>query len=205
MNAIEIVLQKYLNYKDGVYIEAGANDGINGSNTLKLEQSLNWTGLLIEPSKNMFDLCIKNRSSKNIFLNAALVGEENLKYVQGDFDGHLMASINGERLKRQGDVSVRSLTLNKILAKLNFNKKIDFLSLDVEGYELETLKGIDLNTYTIKFILVEVNTGFYKLSEIVSLLEKYNYTLYDNVTKFNVIDNPGWSKDHNDYFFIKNT
>jgi len=203
-NNIKRVLEHFLNYENGIYIEAGANDGVNGSNTLFLEKEKNWHGLLVEPSSCMLESCINNRSEKNKFLGAALVADESIKYVNGDFDGNLMASINGERLNRQTTTQVRALTLNKVLDKLNFSSNIDFFSLDVEGHELEVLKGLDLNKYIIKYILVEVNLGFYKLSDMVKLLEEHDYTLYDNVTKFNTIDNPGWSKDHNDYFFIKN-
>ena len=43
------VLLKYLNYENGFFIEAGANDGVVQSNTFYFEKELNWTGLLIEP------------------------------------------------------------------------------------------------------------------------------------------------------------
>ena len=60
--------------RDGFFIEAGANNGIWQSNTLYLETELGWNGLLIEPNKQKFEECKRNRSNKkNLFYNCALV------------------------------------------------------------------------------------------------------------------------------------
>ena len=52
---------KYINYKNGVFIEVGANDGLTQSNTAYFEKNLNWTGLLIEPNNKQFLKCKENR------------------------------------------------------------------------------------------------------------------------------------------------
>ena len=52
---------KYINYKNGFYIECGANDGVNQSNTWYFEKQLGWKGLLIEPVKEVFVELKKNR------------------------------------------------------------------------------------------------------------------------------------------------
>ena len=59
---------KYINYSDGFYIECGANDGVNQSNTWYYEKKLNWKGLLIEPIDDIYKELKKNRSDKNFFL-----------------------------------------------------------------------------------------------------------------------------------------
>lgn len=200
------VIKKFLNYENGVYIEAGANNGIEGSNTLYLERVLNWTGVLIEPSKSAFDICVRNRSADNSFANVALVGDSSIEFVEGDFDGSHMSSINGNRTglcPREQQVRVEAATLTKVLDKTNKYSVIDFFSLDVEGYELEVLKGIDFNKYSFKHLLIEVNTRNYTLEDIVNYLEPRGYTLFDNITKYNTVDNPHWTGDHNDYLFIK--
>ena len=53
---------EYLDYRDGFYIECGANDGITQSNTYKLETDKNWKGILIEPSEIKINQCKNNRS-----------------------------------------------------------------------------------------------------------------------------------------------
>jgi hypothetical protein len=77
LNKIDKKIHKYLNYENGFYVELGANDGINQSNTLFFERELNWTGLLIEPNPYLFDLCRLNRG-KNYVVNAACVSNEYL-------------------------------------------------------------------------------------------------------------------------------
>jgi FkbM family methyltransferase len=199
---LDLKLLPYLStYKKGFYVEAGANDGITQSNTMLLEKEHGWTGLLIEPSLKAYQICKQNRSSNNIIINCALVSTEETKTVKGDFDGILMASINGERNSRQDlNIEVPSYTLSQIVKENNI-KEIDFMSLDVEGYELEVLKGIDLSArWSPKVFLIEVYTN--EFNDLKALLEPY-YTFEGNFTNYNKQDNPGWDGTHNDYLFIK--
>jgi len=193
---------KYLDYNNGFYIECGANDGITQSNTFFLEKNKGWKGILIEPSKNGFELCKKNRSSNNIFLNCALVSDEyKFDYIEGDFDGHLMSSVNGNRRNTKNEkIKVQAKKLSKILDDNNL-KKIDFFSLDVEGYEYEVLNGIDFNKHEFKFLLIEIYTWDYE--KIVNLMGNNGYLLVENLSNFNLKDNPFWDGTHNDYLFKK--
>ena len=50
-------LLKYLDYKDGSYVELGANDGVNQSNTYFFEKNLDWKGVLVEPIEKNFLKC----------------------------------------------------------------------------------------------------------------------------------------------------
>ena len=164
-------------YKNGFFIEAGAFDGIEQSNTYRLEREKDWKGILIEPSVDNFNLCVKNRN--NICINCALVSNDyGLNYLEGDWSkGGLMASFNGERLKREGQINQMSkapcITLNKILTALKVDK-IDFFSLDVEGYELEVLKGLDLNIFKPLNILVETE----QIDRVMEHLHMYSCELY---------------------------
>ena len=73
---------KYLKKQNGYFIEIGANNGIDQSNTYLLELKKNWKGILVEPSPNKFIECIKNRSSKNKFYcNACVSFDYKEKYV----------------------------------------------------------------------------------------------------------------------------
>ena len=57
----------------------------------------------------------------------------------------------------QGNISfgAQAKPLSRILDEAGSPKSIDFLSLDVEGAELEVLKGIDFDKYCIRYMLVE--------------------------------------------------
>jgi len=143
----------------------------------------------------------KKEKFKNIFVNCALVADDSVTSVKGNFEkGSLMASIDGIRQEDSQVIEVSATTLSSIVKKHNI-QKIDFMSLDVEGYELEVLKGIDLNSsWAPNIFLIEIYND--KLKDIVEFL-KTNYNFICNFTNYNKKDNPGWDGTHNDYLFIK--
>ena len=122
INNLDKKLLKYLNFKDGFYIECGANDGVNQSNTWYFEKNLNWRGILIEPNKQIFEELKKNRSSKNIFKNVALVSEdfknknEEIYLTKNNLESKLTNVCTFPNQK------VVTETLNNILKEINVNK-----------------------------------------------------------------------------------
>jgi FkbM family methyltransferase len=195
---MENYLKKMLeivDFTNGFYIECGANDGISQSYTYELEKR-NWKGILIEPSIYAFNKCIENRSPNNIFVNCAL-GSKDGK-VSGDFYGSLMSSVDGIRLNNDNLIEVEIKKLTTILEEYEINK-IDLFSLDVEGYELEVLKGLDLIKYKPTYLIIEIYSKDY--NEIVKYLSSFDYELIEGLTNYNKIDNPNWDETHNDYIF----
>tara|TARA_Y100000768_G_C23936645_1_gene662911 strand:- start:109 stop:753 length:645 start_codon:yes stop_codon:yes gene_type:complete len=196
-------LNEIFNKKGGFFIELGANNGLFQSNTAFFEKKMEWSGILIEPSLKGYEECKKNRPN-SVCLNYACVSNDYKNdYIEGDFkDNSAMGSIGGKRLRRQNLVKVKAITLEKILDE-HCHTNIDFLSLDTEGYELEILKGLNLNKYRPKFMLIEVYKKDY--NDIVNFLNLLNYKLHSNFTNYNKIDNPRWDGTHNDYLFVDNT
>ena len=183
INNLDKKLLKYLNFKDGFYIECGANDGINQSNTWFFEKSLNWRGILIEPNKKIFEELKKNRSSKNIFENVALVSESFSKKIYLT-NNNLESKVTGNI--DNNNIEVFTSTLNHILKK-NKIYKINLFSLDVEGYEVEVLKGLNLNFFDIDYILIETND----FDKINFMLKNCNYRFEKKLS-------------FHDYLFINN-
>ena len=177
INNLDKKLLKYLNFKDGFYIECGANDGVNQSNTWYFEKILNWRGILIEPNKKSFKNLKNNRSSKNIFKNVALVSEdfknknEEIYLIENNLESKLTNDKNSINQK------VVTETLNNILKEQNINK-INLFSLDVEGYEEEVLKGLNLNIFDIDYILIETNN----FGKINFMLKNCNYLLQEKLS-----------------------
>lgn len=188
------------NKKNGFFIELGANNGLIQSNTAFFEKNLEWKGILIEPSYQGYVECKKNRKN-SICLNYACVSNDfNEKFVYGDFaNNSLMGSINGSRRKNNELVKVQAITLEKILKKYDI-KHIDFLSLDTEGYELNILKGLNLDKYRPNYMLIEIYKKDYE--NIIKFLKIKKYRLISNFSNYNKIDNPGWDGTHNDYLFV---
>ena len=74
LNSLDKKLEEYLDFNDGYFVELGANDGVNQSNTLYFEKFRGWRGVLIEPYLSNINPLIRNRSSANFYKNAACVG-----------------------------------------------------------------------------------------------------------------------------------
>jgi len=185
--------------ENGFYIEAGAYDGILQSNTKFLEEEYNWKGLLIEPSPKVFLDLEKNRPN-NINVNKCLVAPDYPdKTIKGAFDNGPMSSVNNIRnLENVELIDVECDTMESILDYYNI-PKIDFMTIDTEGYELEVLKGMNLDKYRPVYLLIEVYED--KKDIIFNYLVENNYLLLENITNYNKFDNPGWDGSHNDYLF----
>lgn len=201
---LEKKIYTLFNKKKGFFIELGANDGLTQSNTAFLEKEMEWNGILIEPSLKSYENCKINRP-KSICLNYACVSNDFKKeYIEGDFrDNYLMASVNGKRMKSSKDdlVKVKATTLEKILDEY-CHTDIDFLSLDTEGYELDILKGMNLDKYRPTYMLIEIYKKDY--NKIINYLNLKDYTLHSNFTNYNKKDNRRWDGKHNDYLFMDN-
>ena len=74
---------------------------------------------------------------------------------------------------------VDASTLNSILKKSKAPELIDFLSLDVEGVEIEVLNGIDFLNYNFKYILIESRDD----EEIKKYLKEKNYIFLEKIIK----------------------
>ena len=82
LNNLDQKLEHWLNYDDGYFVELGANNGVDQSNTLYFEKYRNWRGVLVEPTPHNFLACKKNRSVKsNIFCKACTSFDYSSKYV----------------------------------------------------------------------------------------------------------------------------
>ena len=165
---------KYINYRNGFYIECGANDGVNQSNTWYFEKTLGWKGLLIEPVEEVFDELKKNRSKRNFFFKKAL-RPFSYKYknvfLKINPKDSLSTRSTTDDIDSRVQIKVQSSNLNFLLDKIKAPKIIDFFSLDVEGDEFQVLKGINFKKYTFSYILVES----YELKKLKNFFNNNNY------------------------------
>jgi len=152
----------------GTFLEAGAHDGWTGSNTYSLEAIRGWRGALVEPVPELYRQCLRNRSARAF--NCALVSRDYLgAEITVETAGLLSAVIGsplfdqsrrmaseyyGDYTRRQ--ISVPARTLDSLILECGF-AQLDFLSLDVEGFEELALRGLDLDLRPPRFILVEAN------------------------------------------------
>lgn len=191
LHGLDEKLLKYLNFNNGFFIEAGANDGIAQSNTALYEFNYGWTGLLIEPNYKKYLDCKENRKN-SIVENYALVStnyEKNtisgnfnqigysesltsLVYDNGDWcDEHLREH---KECIKNNLVEVPAITLTKLLQRHNITH-IDFISLDVEGYEISVLNGFDFKHYSPTYFLIETTSFDNRKEVIINYMQNQDY------------------------------
>lgn len=171
LNQLDKKMLDYINFSNGFFIECGANDGVNQSNTWYFEKCLNWHGILIEPLRNKFIELKKNRSNKNYFYNFALSSSEKINSLN-IIENNLTSKVIDKLDKKTKVSNYTSTTLTKILDEVNAPKLVDFFSLDVEGYEEQVIRGINFKKYNFKFFLIET-----KNDKVIKLIESKNYKL----------------------------
>lgn len=198
LNGIDDKLLKYLDFENGFFIEAGANDGISQSNTALYEFEYNWKGLLVEPNPKKFFEC-KKRRRNSIVENYALVSDNYTDdFISGNFDedGYVesltsMVYDNGDwvdeiLLKHKSEISnklveVPAITLDKLLVKHGITK-VNFVSLDVEGYEISVLNGFDIQKYKPDYIMIETTTFDNRRKVVIDYMNEKEYSMIDELS-----------------------
>jgi FkbM family methyltransferase len=195
----DTLFSKYLNFSHGVFVEAGANNGIDQSNTVLLENNFGWSGLLVEPNPHKFKECQANRPN-SICENFALVSKKYLSdTIDGDFlhtDPHnsLMGLVSDhgdffdsdliyykEQRKRDCQIiSVPAITIDSLLTKHSISN-IDFFSLDVEGYEISVLNGLDFERHRPRYFLIET-TYKNRIDAVTDYMIDKKYRVVDTVS-----------------------
>jgi FkbM family methyltransferase len=174
LNQLDVKLAEYVRKCKGFFVETGANDGVSQNNTLYFEQYRGWKGLLIEPIPELARRCRINRPQA-LVEQCALVAEDApdstlemhylnlMSFVPGalgsvvDDDAHVARAIQHlQPGEHPYVVRVPARTLTSVLDTHGIGQ-IDLLSLDVEGYEVQVLKGLDFARYRPSYILVEAN------------------------------------------------
>ena len=155
----ELFVQIALGWKtSGYFVEFGATDGIEGSNTKCLEEDFDWDGILAEPAEIWYPDLYKNRKAKIAKNCVWKKSGEILDFIEADVTSTLASIGEGNSaLSQKRVIKVESITLNDLLEKNSAPHTIDYLSIDTEGSEYEILEKFDFKKYKIKVITVEHN------------------------------------------------
>ena len=194
LNAVDLIIN-YI-FKDkyiGTYVDVGAQHPISNNNTYLLFKR-GWNGINIDLDRKNIDL-----------FNLSRPNDINLNYAISDKEGetdfyfyHESSPINTlnkkvkeyQKAKISEIKKINTFTLNNVFKKINFDKDIDYLNIDVEGYEDKVLSGFDINKYKPSVVSVEY------LDLKMKKLEFKNNNL-DNLLSSNIYK---YFNDNNYYF-----
>jgi FkbM family methyltransferase len=149
--------------KNGFFVEFGATNGLDLSNTQLMEKEFGWNGILAEPATcwhkelknnracNIETDCVFKNSKSVLTFNEVDVAELSTINSFLDTDSHSDARKKGKTYE------VQTISLKDLLKKYNAPKIIDYLSIDTEGSEYLILSHFDFSEYSFKVITVEHN------------------------------------------------
>jgi FkbM family methyltransferase len=148
--------------RDGRFLDVGANDGQTMSNTLALERYLGWSGVCVEADSEMAERCRANRPGSRVVTAAAWSGRETLTLSRPGSGDRLLTRIAGLPGNADYFVADFETTLDQVveaapLADLLLEDEtwFDYFTLDVEGAELQALRGIDWDRTQFGFLNIE--------------------------------------------------
>jgi FkbM family methyltransferase len=157
---------------DGFFLDVGSADGTFASNTKALERK-GWTGICIDPfPSNMEDRTC--RMLKEVVFSEA---GKTMDFQAADDIGGLTETLDTwkEEADKAPTVKFTTTTLAEILARTNAPPFIHFISLDIEGAELEALKAFPFDKHQIGAMAVEHNMEEPKRSQIAALMQQHGY------------------------------
>ena len=195
LNAVDLIID-YI-FKDkyiGTYVDVGAQHPISNNNTYLLFKR-GWNGINIDLDRKNIDL-----------FNISRPNDINLNYAISDKEGetdfyfyHESSPINTlnkkvkeyQKAKISEIKKINTFTLNNVFKKINFDKNIDYLNIDVEGYEDKVLSGFDINKYKPSVVSVEYLD--LKMKKLEFKNNKLDNLLNSNIYKY---------FNDNNYYFV---
>ena len=194
-NAVDLIIN-YI-FKDqntGTYVDIGAQHPISNNNTYLLFKR-GWSGVNIDLDKKNIDLFNISRP-RDINLNFAISDKQQEVELYFYHDASPINTLNKQvadfqKASVKSVKRINSYTLNNILEKIDFKKKIDYMNIDVEGYEEKVLSGFDINRYkpnviSVEFLDLKMNKLEIKNNNIDRLIDSNLYKYFTN----------------NDYYFV---
>jgi len=206
-NFEDVLLNRvFKNQESGFYIDVGANHPIYDSVT-KAFYHKNWHGINIEPVTKYFKLLEDDRAN-DINLNIAL-GEEEKELIFYDVEDTGLSTFDAEMADKffnEGKFSVNKYTVKMTtlahICQEYVKGDIDFLKIDVEGWEEKVLWGNNWEKFRPKIIIIEAtipNSPERKESNIPDFLASNNYhhIYFDGLNDFYLADK---YKQYQDFF-----
>ncbi len=198
-SGVDVIIENIFRNKDsGFYIDVGCQHPIKNNNTYHLYKK-SWQGINIDldiDNINLFNTARPKDHNVNVAVSNQ-IGEADLYFYHKKSPINTIdkKTSNYQKAQVSSIKKVKTDTLNNIIKNSKYNNmKFNFLSIDVEGHELEVLKGLDFNKYKPDVIVVEFLDLSTKKLEVKNLnienlfkTELYKYLITKNYILVNYI------------------
>ena len=129
-------------FRPGFFLEIGANDGFTFSNTVFLERVFGWRGVLVEANPK-YKASLSLRKGALAVIRAVSTQQGSASFADAGLYGSLNATTDGSHERHTDNaptITVDCATLQQILSDADAPRRIDFLSIDVEGGEVAIIE-----------------------------------------------------------------
>lgn len=178
IDGLQYILRGVLGDLPGTFVEVGAYDGLTWSNTYHLAQK-GWYGTYVEPVAHLYERCVGNhKNHPNITVLNCAVGSKEVDSLPMYTDGQELYTLDKTMADELGAKliygTVHTRTLKDILHEVEYYN-VDLLVVDVEGYELDVLKGHSFWLWRPKIIIIEAHNGHKRLGHLgqADVLQSY--------------------------------
>ena len=169
LTGIDLIVDYIFKKENGIYIDVGCNHPIYSNNTYLLNRK-GWHGINIdidEKSINLFNLFRKNDLNINLAVSSKQTELEYINFHEKSPINKIKTDFNKNLHPLEKIKKIKSDTLDSIIENSKYkDKKIDFVSIDVEGHEIEVIKGFNLKKYKPSIIVIEYLDTSLKTIEI---------------------------------------
>lgn len=192
-NFEDVYLQRlFPGKKDGFYIDVGAAHPTEGSVTRHF-YDLGWHGINIEPQDQYFKL-LKTERPRDINLQIAVGAQEEERtfFDVGGKGGSTFDATNADRGSALGfKVSSKSVQLSTLakVCEAHAHAPIDFIKIDVEGWERDVIQGANWKRFRPLVVVAEATVPFspelcYEEWEPLLLEADYVFAFFDGLNRY---------------------
>jgi FkbM family methyltransferase len=177
-----LALEHHNHKRNGTYLEIGVHDGENANNTVMMDQEYGWSGVCIDPFMDNME----NRSCQKFYVAlGSEPGEAEFRYgengehsVFAGLDKFATTDDNKMHKDTVGHFEMKKVpvcTPEDVFAEANLPSTIDYMSLDVEGAEMDILRSFPFDKYCVKYATIETNNDKEKEKEMEEFMTQRGY------------------------------
>lgn len=167
---LELYMEEFGYTRYGSFVEIGAFNGYNWSNTWPLAEA-GWRGLMVEPNPEFFEQCVETHLDHDgVVVVQCCIGSHSAKDVKLYLGGSI-STIVPKRVDIYSEIEWSShigmstdnfilcnmKTLDELLDEASWPQGFELLVIDVEGAEPDVMAGFDLGYWHPSMVIIELN------------------------------------------------